>query len=204
MRLTLLPYLQHFTYGAAFSLLVAAGMAVPVPQDVTLILSGYLIHRGAMNAMIAVPVCILGAVGGDLMLFSIARRSTARLMGHRLTARILTPQRVARAEEALHRHGATTIMVSRHVPGLRAGVCAVAGASGMRIGRFIFWDTIAAVPSVGLMLSLGYLFSDRVAWIQRRVTHVERWVAVAALGTLALALVAAWLYRRRLGETRGR
>jgi len=196
MRWALLPYLRQFTYGAAFFLLVAAGLAVPIPQDVTLIFSGYLVHRGVMNPAVAIPVCIAGALGGDVALFWIARGSVTRLSRSRILGGVLTPARFARAEEALARHGAKTILVARHVAGLRAAVTAVAGATGMPFGRFLFWDFISAFPSVGLMLGLGYLFSDRLSWLIRRVSHLEHWVAACVAG-LAMLVIVAWQVWKR-------
>jgi membrane protein DedA with SNARE-associated domain len=197
MRWALLPYLRQFTYGAAFALLVAAGLAVPIPQDVTLILSGYLLNRGVMNPAVAFPVCIAGALGGDVLLFWIARGSATRLSRSRILSGVLTPERFSRAEAALARHGAKTIIVARHVAGLRAAVTAVAGATGMPFGRFLFWDFISAFPSVGLMLGLGYVFSDRLSWLIRRVSHVEHWMATCAVG-LAVVAIAAWqVWKRR-------
>jgi len=196
MRATLLPYLYQFTYGAAFALLVLAGLAVPIPQDITLLMSGYLVNRGVMNPAVTVPVCIAGALGGDIVLFWIARGSANRLVRSRMLGSVLTPERFARAEVALARHGGKTIVVARHVAGLRAAVTAVAGATGMPFGRFLLWDTLSAFPSVGLMLALGYVFSDRLNWVTRKVTHVEHWAAAAAVALTVIAILAWRLWKR--------
>src|SRR5919197_1386323 len=100
MRAFLLHYMRHFTYGGVLVLLAVAGLGVPAPQDLTLLLAGYLVERGLMNPSITVPVCIVGVVTGDAVGFWLVRKSTARLRTAPLVGRILTSERIARTQDA--------------------------------------------------------------------------------------------------------
>ena len=64
-----LRYMRQFSYGAVVVLLASAGLGVPAPQDITLLLAGYLIQRGMMTPAITVPICVVGAVTGDALGF---------------------------------------------------------------------------------------------------------------------------------------
>src|SRR6185295_20371610 len=157
-----LPYLEHFTYAAAFVLLLAAGIGIPIPEDIPLLLSGYLSYRGIMRIEIAAPVCFAGVILGDASLFLLARRGGSRLATRPLAGGFLSRDSIRGAKDMLERHGAKAIVIARHVAGLRVAVFAAAGATGMPFGRFILWDTLSACASVPLMIGLGYVFSDRL------------------------------------------
>lgn len=182
---TLLPYLEHFTYAAAFVLLVAAGVGIPIPEDVPILLSGYLSHRGVMRLDVALPVCFTGVLIGDACLFLLAARGAR---SHRL-ARLLTSERLARARALVARYGVGAIVVARHIAGLRVAVFAAAAAAGMGFRRFIIWDAISALASVPLMLMLGYLFGDRLELLMHHIHRVEHWAFAVALLVAILAIV---------------
>jgi len=186
---TLLPYLEQFTYGAAFVLLLAAGIGIPIPEDIPLLLSGYLSRQGIMRLEIAVPVCFAGVLLGDTALFFLARHGGSRLATRPLMGALLTPERMARAKDVLSRHGTKAIVIARHVAGLRVAVFAAAGAGGMPFRRFIFWDALSSCASVPLMLGLGYVFSDRLEALTRHIHRVQHWAIAIALALAIVALV---------------
>lgn len=196
MPAALFLFLKQFTYPAAFVLLAFAGLVMPIPQDVTLMIAGYLVHRGVMETSATLPVCIIGVVVGDSMLFWIARKGADRLQRVPAFGRLLAPARLARAQGALARHEAVTIAVARNVAGLRAAVFATAGATGTSFRRFLLWDSLSSIPNVALFVALGYFFSNRVKTLTRDVTRAEGWMGLA-VAAVVLALVVVTALRRR-------
>ena len=157
-----LRYMRQFSYGAMFVLLASAGLGVPAPQDITLLLVGYLLQRGLMTPAITVPICVVGAVTGDALGFWLVRKGAGRLRRLPRLGAILTSERFIRARSALKRHEALTIALGRNVAGVRTAIFATAAATGTRFGRFLLWDLLAAIPNVALLLSLGYGFSHHL------------------------------------------
>ena len=186
---TLLPYLEQSTYAAALVLLLAAGVGVPIPEDIPILLSGYLSRRGIMRFEIALPVCFAGVILGDACLFMLARHGSQSLRRHPLLARLATDERRARARDLIHRRGVGAVVIARHVAGLRVAVFAAAGAAGMGFGRFIFWDAFSACFSVPVMFTLGYLFADRLDVLVQHVHQVQHWALAIALLIAIVALV---------------
>ena len=58
--------LENAPYGLIFLLLLAAGLGLPMPEDVVLLASGALIHRGAIELVPTAAVCTTGVIAGDL------------------------------------------------------------------------------------------------------------------------------------------
>jgi len=186
---TFLPYLEHSTYAAAFVLLLAAGVGVPIPEDIPILLSGYLSHRGVMRLDIALPVCFAGVLLGDACLFLLGRHGAQSLRRRRRFADSVTSERIDRASALVNRHGVGAIVIARHIAGLRVAVFAAAGAAGMGFRQFIVWDALSACASVPLMLLLGYLFADRIETLVHHIHHVEHWAFAIALLIVIIAIV---------------
>ena len=186
---TLLPYLEHSTYVAAFVLLLAAGVGVPIPEDIPILLSGYLSHRGVMRLDIALPVCFAGVLVGDACLFLLGRHGAQSLRRRRRFADAVTSERINRASALMNRHGVGAIVIARHIAGLRVAVFAAAGAAGMGFRQFIVWDALSACASVPLMIVLGYLFADRLETLVHHIHHVEHWVFAIGLLIVIIAIV---------------
>jgi membrane protein DedA with SNARE-associated domain len=186
---TFLPYLEHSTYAAAFVLLLAAGVGVPIPEDIPILLSGYLSHRGVMRLDIALPVCFAGVLLGDACLFLLGRHGAQALRRRRRFADSVTSERLDRASALINRHGVGAIVIARHIAGLRVAVFAAAGAAGMSFRQFIVWDALSACASVPLMMVLGYLFADRLETLVHHIHHVEHWVFATALLIVIIVIV---------------
>jgi membrane protein DedA with SNARE-associated domain len=188
--------LLHGSIVLVLAYLLIGGLGVPVPEDAALLAAGVLINHGEVNAVLAFALVLVGVLGGDAMLFFLARRLGPAAYERTLFQKILPPARRAKIEDAYRRYGGRVVFLARHVAGLRAAAFAMAGISGMRPLRFLAWDAAAALISVPLVMGLGYLGASHVermrAGIARAEHHVLLVLAFAVLGYLA------WRHVRKL------
>jgi hypothetical protein len=112
-----------------FGLLLAmeAGVPVPIPGDLVMLLVGERVSAGALPLWLAVAALELVAVAGTATLFLLAR-GPARTLLARVGPRVgLTEARQARASALLERRGGPALATGRCTPGLRT-VTVVAAA----------------------------------------------------------------------------
>ena len=64
-------YLAEFTYVGIFLVLLLCGLGLPLPEDVPIILSGYLAHLGAVEFWPALAANLLGIMAGDLATYGL-------------------------------------------------------------------------------------------------------------------------------------
>jgi membrane protein DedA with SNARE-associated domain len=185
--------LEHFRYPAIFALLLAGGVAVPVPEELVQLTAGFLAHEGYLRFVPAIVACWAGIVTGDFVWYAIARRHGARVVGSRAVRKVLTPRRRDWLERHFARHAFLTIVVARHTSGLRLAAFALAGTHGVRPGTFLLADGLSALLSVPLVVSAGWLFSEHLAQAKADVRRVE----LAILAVVALGVLAALAVRRR-------
>src|SRR5262249_49437454 len=134
-------------YATVFGILLACGLGVPLPEDVSLVLGGDLSHHGAAELSVMIAVAFSGILIRDSMIFYAGRRIGSRV-GQKpegFFARIVTPEKRARVEGLFASHGQKIVMAARFLPGVRAVTFFTAGSAGMSYWRFVLWDGLAAL-----------------------------------------------------------
>jgi membrane protein DedA with SNARE-associated domain len=149
--------LLHGSMILVFVWLILGGLGAPLPEDLAVLTAGALVHHGQVSPVVAVCTVFLGVLGGDAMLFLIARRLGPAAYERRVFRRLLPERRRIRIEEAYRRHGGRIVFFARYMGVVRAAAFAMAGIHGMKPRRFLCWDALAATISLPLMLTLGYL-----------------------------------------------
>lgn len=178
-----------------FLVLIAAGLGVPIPEDIPLVAAGVLAYQGAAPFWVALLVCAIGVLAGDTMIFMTARRLGPRALERPFFARLLPPARRERITKLFERWGGGVIFGARHLAGLRAPVFAFAGMHGMSYKRFIFWDFIGLCVSAPWMLGIGYWFAGNTDKIEEYVGGVRNLVLIIA-GVVVVVIAAKLLWNR--------
>ena len=185
--------LSKFSYVGLFLVLIAAGLGVPLPEDIPLLAAGWLVHHGSADLTLMIITGMLGVMVGDSMLFSMGKRYGDHIVDHRWLKRIAKPWLLERARTMYANHGMKIIFAARFMPGLRSVMFLTAGVFKVPYWKFFVIDGFAALISVPLWVWVGARFSG----------HLEAILKAARLGTyglvglVALALVAWGVYEYR-------
>jgi len=204
---TILALVSVHAYLGIFLLLLLGGLGVPVPEELPVIAAGVLSGTGFARWWMALPVCVLGILSGDAVLYGIGRRWGEQVLGWRVVRRLLSAPRAARLEAAYRRHAVKTIVVSRHAMGLRCAAFLTAGIARVPFWKFVGADAAAVLLGVPLSFGLAYAFADQVEAVVADVRRVEHWVTLGGLILLAVAsamLVRRWARRGEVGLGEGR
>ena len=194
--------LQRFTYFGILAALLLGSLGAPIPEEMPIVAAGILSHEGLARWWLALPVCVLGVLSGDMVLYWAGRRWGERVLGWRVVRLVLTPPRAERLEAAYREHAMKTVAMARHVAGLRAAAFLTAGIARVPFWKFILADAAAATVSVPLAFGLAYFFTHQIGAILADVHRVERWLALAGLVAVAGALVVyAARWNRRVPRT---
>jgi membrane protein DedA with SNARE-associated domain len=197
-----LPWLlEHATYGLLLALLLAAGLGMPVSEDVILLVAGALLHRGTTALTPTAAVVLVGVMGGDLMIFLTAKHLGTRALERPLFRRLLPDKRRARLERLFQRWGGGIVFAARHVAGIRAPVFALAGINRLPTTVFVVFDLAGLTISAPVMVGLGYLFADQLERALGHVTRVQHVIVFAVVllvaGYASYVVLRRWVGRRR-------
>lgn len=144
---------------------------------------------------VMLPVCIVGVVLSDIILYGLGWWGGERLKKSRWMARVLPPQRRQRTEENFHRYGVSILVFGRLVPGIRAPLFLTAGSMRLPLPRFLFADGIGAIVGNSFFFFLGYWLGDSVkTLIERAEERLKPILIIVALGLLVAYLL--WHFLR--------
>ncbi|MCA9527150.1 MAG: DedA family protein [Myxococcales bacterium] len=191
-------YLDQFTYiGVAVSLF-AAGLGFPIPEDIPLIFGGAMAGAGKINVYVHFVISIVFILIGDTCLYYIGRRIGSASEGKGRLARLLTPERRAKATGWFDRYGSWAVFFGRFVAGIRAAVYLTAGTVRFPVARFVVLDFLAAMVSVPVWIWLGWKFGENWEAVVETIKGAQIWV-LGGVGFIALALVVyfKWWRKRR-------
>lgn len=196
-------FADHFTYLGIFAVLLLGSLGVPIPEEMAIIAAAVLGHAGIVRWWLALPVCLLGVLSGDMVLYWVGRHWGEHVLNWRVVRLVLTLKREQWLNAAYRRHALKTIVTARHVMGLRAAAFLTAGIARVPFWKFVVADAGAAALGVPLGFGLAYFFTDQITAIAADVHRVERWLALAGLLVLMVVLVVGvWRWKRRLGTER--
>lgn len=193
----LVGFFTQFGYLAVFSVLLACGFGLPIPEDITLVAGGVISGLGYANLTTMVLVGLAGVLVGDGLVFALGRLSGARVFEIRIIRKFMTPDRLKKVESKLAKHGRMVVFAARFMPGLRTPIFLTTGAT-RQVSTLTFFalDGAAALISVPLWVYLGYLGAERREWLLRWLERGQT-VTIAILVAIVAALVLNYALKKR-------
>jgi membrane protein DedA with SNARE-associated domain len=142
---------------------------------------------------IMLPLCILGVVISDGLLYGIGRFWGPRLLDTRWMKKLLPPAKRMKVEENFHQYGVMVLLFARFLPTIRSPIFIMAGIMRIPLSRFLLADGLYAIPGVSLLFFLSYWFGEQFRTL---VEAAEGKVQAARpiLILVAIAAVAGYLF----------
>lgn len=179
-------FVAQGSYGLLFLALIAAGMGVPLPEDIVFIAGAVLSQRGVTDLTTTVVVLSIGVLVGDSILFFLARRLGPTIYGWRFVKRAMPPERRAFVEEMIRRYGGFVVFCARHVAGFRGPTFAICAIHGIRYPVFLFFDALALAVSLPLFMALGWFFSNSLEEALAGAASAEHWIMLGVVGLVVV------------------
>lgn len=176
-----------------FLLIEEAGVPVPVPGDVLMLVLGVHAREGIVPLWQAIGATWLGTMLGSTILYSVSRRA-GRDMVYRYGRYLrLTPERLDRAERWFNQHGSRAVFLGRLVPGLRILTAVACGVFEVPLRVFFPAMGLGALAYILVYTLLGYYLGPPVLGLLEKV-HIP----FGLLGSLVpLTLILLWTFRAR-------
>ena len=143
--------IEDLGYVGIFVLMTISSANIPMPSEVILPSSGFLVGIGKLNFWSVVAVGVLGDLTGCLISYSIAGRIDGRLR---------KKHDFQRAERWFQRFGELAVFLGRVTPLLRSFMSLPAGVFKVRLSRFILLSAAGSFIWVTSLTYLGFVLGD--------------------------------------------
>jgi len=183
-------YMAHITYWSVFLLMAIESSFIPFPSEIVIPPAAYKAANGDMNIFLVVFAGTMGAIVGALFNYYFAKWLGSKLLlkfaNTRLAHLMLIDQSaVEKSESYFRKHGKTSTLIGRLVPGIRQLISLPAGLANMKMSDFLLYTTIGSTIWNVILALLGYFF-----WSQKEILdkyYTELSLAFLGLGGLYVA-----------------
>lgn len=197
----LITFLSGFNgvtaYAAIIGILLACGLGVPIPEDITLVAAGILAGLGTISLMGAILAGLFGVLIGDAFLFFLGRYYGHRVFKLPVFRTIFTEDRINASRDRILHNSKFICFVARFLPGLRAPIFLTAGIMGVKPIIFLTLDGLAALISVPFWVIVGWYLGDNLDATLRFVIRAQKSVLIVVVVLIIGIVIYRYLRRRR-------
>ncbi len=170
------PIIQDGTYLATFTILVLCGVGLPVPEEATFLVSGYVLSKMPDPRLwLLITLGMIGILIGDTMIYYLGRWYGMALLGYWPFRLLFTPARMAKAQGFFDRHGDKAALLAGFFAGIRACTFFLCGVMRVRYPVFIFYDFVRAGLTCPISIWIGFRFGEAGVEVLAQNKH---WVLV--------------------------
>jgi len=156
--------------------------------ETILVMAGFFAERGYMDILIVAGVAALGAYVGHVVWFFLGRRYGVKLLD-RFPKMI---QHFGWGIRLFERYGATAILITQWLYGLRITCAVVIGISRISVLKFLIFEAISVLIWAVAISSAGYFFGAAVERVLGRAAHIEKYGLIILLAVA----IGVWGYHR--------
>ncbi|MFZ2961278.1 MAG: DedA family protein [Candidatus Ozemobacteraceae bacterium] len=189
----LAPLIEHGSYFAVFMILVLCGLGLPVPEEVTFLLAGFVVEKIGGSLELMISIALVGVLLGDSCLFALASRHGMSLLGIWPFRLMFSPRRIERAQRFFKKHGSKTVFFAGFFAGVRAPTFFLSATMGVGFARFFFWDAARAVLTCPISIWFGFHFGP---YAQERLAPYKNWL-LTGFGVIILLIILREIHLRR-------
>jgi membrane protein DedA with SNARE-associated domain len=161
----------------------------PIPSELVLPLTGFLVGRGEFSLMPALIAATVGSLVGALAIYGVGyvvgEDRVRAFIGKYGRYLLVGEDDLDRAHDWFERHGWLAVLLCRMVPGLRSVISLPAGVERMSIVPFVLLTTLGSAIWNGVLIGAGWWLGDQwdlVSDYLEIVQYVIIGIAVVAIG----------------------
>lgn len=198
---TLLDFIclhAHQAHWIIFSLLMLAGLNLPISEDLLLITGGAIASTCIPNEAFHLYLWILiGCWISAWETYWIGRLLGPKLYRINWFNRVITPKRIEKLNHYYERFGIYTFIVGRFIPGgVRNALFITTGLAQMPFYKFMIRDGLACFISTTTIFLIGYLFGENYQTIFHYFKAYDKMV-ISCMILLVFSFGGILFWRRR-------
>lgn len=162
----------------------------PIPSELIMPLSGFVVTQGKLNFTYVVIAGVVGSVLGALPWYYLGRvwglkriKKLADRYGKWLT---VSSKDIQKAKQWFDRRGKLTACFSRLVPGIRTYISVPAGISKMPLLPFLLYSTLGTALWVSLLTYAGYILGANYDRVKEFLAPIS---AIVIVGLIVGAII---------------
>ncbi|MGD8192579.1 DedA family protein [Brevibacillus ginsengisoli] len=179
-------FIAHYGYIGLFGALMLGVIGLPIPDELLMTYSGYLVSIHQLRFSLVILVAALGSVCGMSVSFWIGHQFGYPLLEKYGRKIHLSPERIRKSEVWFERFGKFAVIIGYFVPGVRHVTSISAGISKWPYRSFLLYALPGGFLWAGCFTVIGYYVGEN--W-HRFVFAFHRYAILIVISLVILALL---------------
>lgn len=177
-------------YFGVFFLMFVESCGIPMPSEVIMPFSGFLVVSGKLGFWQIVILGTLGNLGGSLLAYWIGRVGGRPFFEKYGKYMLIHNRDLDLADKWFGKFGEATVFFGRLLPVIRTYISFPAGIAKMDLKKFSFYTTAGALPWCFLFAYLGVKMGNNWELIREKLHNFD-----LAMAVLVVVLVGLYIWR---------
>ncbi|MBI3671369.1 DedA family protein [Candidatus Azambacteria bacterium] len=156
----IISFIDAFGVYGVFFLMLLESVAIPIPSEVIVPFSGFLVFEGKMTFMEVFWAGVFGNMAGSIVLYYIGYFGGRPFLEKYGKYFLFTHEDLEKTERWFQKYGALTVSFSRMLPAVRTFISFVPGVAKMNIFKFIAYTFFGCIPWVYALTYAGVIAGD--------------------------------------------
>jgi membrane protein DedA with SNARE-associated domain len=180
-------------YGGVVLLMAIESACIPLPSEIIMPFSGYLVSRGEMNLWLVGLAGAVGCVVGSMIAYWVGMYGGRPLIEKYGRFVLISHHDLDLADRWFAKYGEVIVFVSRLLPAVRTFIAFPAGVARMNIPRFILYTFAGSLPWCIGLAYVGQKLGEQWDKDPRLKTLFHRFDFV--IGIVIMLAAAWWIWR---------
>lgn len=176
-------------YPGIFLLMFAESCGIPMPSEVIMPFSGFLVADGKMTLLFITLAGTLGNLFGSLLAYWIGYRGGRPLIEKYGKYILISNHDLDLADKWFVKYGDWTVFFGRLLPVIRTYISFPAGISKMDVKKFALYTTLGALPWTLLFGWLGVKMGSNWETIREKLHNFDMAIAAAVVLIIVLYII---------------
>ena len=180
-------------YWGIILLMAIESACIPLPSEIIMPFSGYLVSKGELNLWWVSIAGAFGCVVGSIVAYYVGMYGGRPFIEKYGRYILLSRHDLDLADRWFAKYGEVIVFVSRLLPAIRTFIAFPAGVAKMNMTRFIIYTFAGSLPWCLGLAYVGQLLGEQWDKDERLKTWFHRFDFV--IGIVAVLFIAWWIWR---------
>lgn len=171
-------------------LLFVENIFPPIPSELILPLTGFLVSKGEYSFTGVLLASSLGTVGGALLLYYLGRKFGEKRIENFSSSYGsyigIKKKEIQKSRSWFETHGGKIVFFGRLIPTIRSLISLPAGLTKMPLGKFLLYTSLGSIFWNTLLITLGWYLGEQWQKVQEYTRFFKYGILLFFIGGIGL------------------
>lgn len=191
-----LEFIDVYGYFAVAILMAMENACIPIPSELILGFSGYLIFAERMTFSGAMTAGMIGGMVGSVFAYAVGSRGGRKFVDKYGKYFLIKKSHVDLAQNWFDKYGIRAVFFSRMLPVVRTFISLPAGFARVNFKAFLFYTFAGSLPWTALILFAGVKFGEGWKYLLK-IGHAASIIFIVVCAIIILAIYIMKKHKKR-------